>query len=91
VTLGQRSQGALDDFLAHANSRALHPLDTQRWNVFIIAVKLDGATVDYLALSERLISETELDEETTDGLLGSLTSGLELLKLWEDRQVDRPT
>ncbi len=90
MTLGQRSQAALDDFLANANTRAPHPLDTQRWNVFIMAVKLDGGTVDYLALSNRLI-ETGFDEDVSDSLLGSLTHGLELLKMWDDRDVDRPT
>ena len=90
VTLGQRSQAALDDFLANAKTGALHhPLDTRRWNVFIIAVRLDGGTVDYLALSERL-SETGFDEDIANSLLGSLTDGLELLEMWDDRDVDAP-
>jgi hypothetical protein len=90
VTLGQRSQAALDDFLANANTGARHhPLDTRRWNVFIIAVRIDGGTVDYLALSERL-SETGFDEDIANGLLSSLTDGLELLKMWDDRDVDTP-
>ena len=89
MTFEPRSQTALDSFLANANTRGLHPLDTQRWNVFIIAVKLDGGAVDYLALSERL-SEAGFDEETSDSLLGSLTHGLELLGMWDSRADDRP-
>jgi hypothetical protein len=89
VTLGHRSESALDDFLANANTRAVHPQDTQRWNGFIIAVRLDGGPVDYLALSERL-SEAGFDEDTSDRLLGSLTDGLELLEMWDAREVDRP-
>jgi hypothetical protein len=93
MALQPRSQQALDVFVGAANPGGLHPNDSERWNAFIIAVRLDGLGVKDVhgEVRRRLVEagfpEDRSEGEAIDDLLGRLQDGLWLLDMWEQDRI----
>jgi hypothetical protein len=81
MAIPARSQKALALFLEHADFQVPHPLDAQRWRAFIVAVRLDGAPVDYASVRTQLV-HSGFGPPAVESLIDSLEDGLELLDLW---------
>jgi hypothetical protein len=81
MVLKPRSQEEFDAFLADANVPGFHSLDSERWNEFIIAMRLDGGRVGDVP-RERLV-EAGFDEDDVGRLVDRLGEGLKLLEMWE--------
>jgi hypothetical protein len=87
MALGEKSEQAFELFVSNATVGALQPLDSERWNRFIVAVRLDGESYDdiYDEVRRRLFMADfpEIGSQGIEYLTGRVSDGLELLEVWE--------
>jgi hypothetical protein len=81
MALNPRSQEAFDQFLSEANVTALNQSDYERFNEFVMAMRLDGGRVTDVP-REPLV-ERHFDEEQIGVLMQYLNNGLRLLEMWD--------
>jgi hypothetical protein len=81
MVLKSRSQEAFEQFLSEANVAALTQSDSERFNEFVIAMRLDGGRVSDVP-REPLV-ERNFDEAEIGVLLQWLNNGLRLLEMWD--------
>jgi hypothetical protein len=85
--LGERSEKALEVFLAHESAGHSDQSESEGWNDFIVAVRLDGGTFDevYDEVRRRLFMADfpEIGPRSIDYMTGRLSDGLDLLGVWE--------
>jgi hypothetical protein len=81
MALKRRSQEAFDQFLSEANGTALNQSDYERFNEFVIAMRLDGGRVT--DVPRELLVERHFDEEGIGVLMQWLNNGLRLLEMWD--------
>jgi hypothetical protein len=81
MSLKPRSQEAFDQFLSDANVTALNQTDYERFNEFVIAMRLDGGRVS--DLPREALAGRHFDEEEIGVLMQWLNNGLRLLEMWD--------
>jgi hypothetical protein len=81
MALKPRSQEAFDQFLSEANVTGLNQSDYERFNEFIIAMRLDGGRVGDVP-REPLV-ERRFGEQEIGVLMQWLNNGLRLLEMWD--------
>jgi hypothetical protein len=82
------SMRRLKAFSAAANKEMLHPLDMQRWHVFIARTHLENAVIEPSLLSDGLQCEG-WPEEQRSGLIDDYELGRSLLSIYEEERADR--
>jgi hypothetical protein len=81
MVLKSRSQESFDQFVSEANVTALSQSDYERFNEFVIAMRLDGGLVSDVPRDP--LVERHFDEKEIDTLLQWLDNGLRLLEMWD--------
>jgi len=82
------SMRRLNAFSAAANKGMLHPLDMQRWHVFIARTHLENAVIEPSLLSDWLQCEGWPEEQRSD-LIDDYELGRSLLSIYEEERADR--
>lgn len=69
----------MEDFVNHANKSNLHPLDIERWNIFIIDFfeNKDKTSYEYIA---NYLSDNGFGKENISELIDRLQYGKDVLK-----------
>ncbi len=86
--LSTDSMRRLKVFSAMANKGMLHPLDMQRWQVFIARTHLENAVIEPSMLSDWLQGEG-WPEERRSRLIDDYELGRSLLSVYEEDRADR--
>jgi len=86
--LSPDSMTRLKSFSATANKAMLHPLDVQRWRVFIVRTHLEDAVVDLSLLSDWLQGEG-WPEEQRASLIDEYKLGRSILSVYDEERVER--
>ena len=88
MALQARSEQAFRLFVSEANPSGLHERDAERWNAFVIALRLDGHRFGDVSgeVRRRLVEggfpEDESEGESVDHLMGRLRDELWLPDMW---------
>jgi hypothetical protein len=86
--LSANSMRRLESFSATANKSMLHPLDLQRWRVFVARTHLEDAVIESVLLSDWLMGEGWPDDQR-GRLIAEYELGRSLLSVYDEERVDR--